>query len=1237
MYKCSMFFCTVFLFVSALVPVSATATDVGGHIASDSVWNLAGSPYIVTDTVVVDSGVTLTVEPGVSVKFNAGFSLEVYGTLVARGTQADSITFSANTLYPTPGYWGSIHFFSSAQDVALDGSGNYVSGCALEYCSVVYGGDIPGTYDDGAIRIEYATILIRNCLVSQNLGSYAAGVYCLYSYSILDSNSITHNSATAGGGHARGAAIRCSFSPLAVTGNRIEYNTAVSCLGAAIYCHYSSAVIERNEIINNSADLPNAGHGGGIYSDHSNSTIRSNLIASNSCGIGGGVYLSFSSPEVTGNFITSNTVWYGGGAFYIGNCSPTIAHNVIKNNVAQSYGGTFNSGGIKCSSASPIIRGNIIVNNTNWGTAGAGGIACEASSAPRIENNVICQNSWGVVVSNSSPSLKCNNIRDNDTLNVYIADQNWDIEADSNWWSTFSTDSIDAYIWDILDDITLGRVQYQPFLSSPLVGQPDLVYSVVLKTDATYQTDVGDSIEIGSNLYVQLVGNDTCQYSQDQTTVTAKRRTDPTGIKLILQESGDSTGIYRGVGYLGTVSDQLDYTLGASHGDSIWIISDADNSNYSTYIAYIVYPEVVADFSAQPESGLIPLEVQFTDLSDGEPTSWLWDFGDDSTSTDQHPIHTYNDTGYFDVRLIASNPGNSDTALKLDYIHVLPDLVADFSGDPQSGFVPLNVQFTDLSVGYPTIWFWDFGDGHSDTLQNPAHSYTDTGYFDVMLVASNSLDMDSLIEEDYIYVTTHPPDTCPEDPNDRGECDTLNVICPDCEIDTIASWPRFVQFPMLVTHDQKDEIDSITSFVIPLAWTSTNPSAYCSLGEYWNKTSTLWDAPDFDRSIFRHIVDGTDTLYHNRMADLAADYSGRDWDTRILELSNDPAYMHLAMISSGTADQRWWEGDGVLLATLTFKMQDTMHVCVDTTLWPPASHLSFTRSDAATYVPRDNLPRCFFINVKSCPEDPRDMGDCDSLNVTCLDCEPDTVDPGPRLVQFPLLVTHDLMDPIDSLAGFVVPLTWTRTNPSVYCSLGEYWNTTSTLWDAPDFDRSIFRHIVDGTDTLYHNRMADLAADYSGRDWDTRILELSTDSAYVRMAVIATGSNDQSWWEGERILLATLTFRIQDTMTVCMDTIFWPPVSNLSFTRFDAQTFVPRDNLPGCFFINALNVRGDANGDGIINVGDAVYLINYLFRNGDPPPLWELGDVNCDDIINVGDVVYLINYLYRNGDPPGCP
>jgi hypothetical protein len=65
-------------------------------------------------------------------------------------------------------------------------------------------------------------------------------------------------------------------------------------------------------------------------------------------------------------------------------------------------------------------------------------------------------------------------------------------------------------------------------------------------------------------------------------------------------------------------------------------------------------------------------------------------------------------------------------------------------------------------------------------------------------------------------------------------------------------------------------------------------------------------------------------------------------------------------------------------------------------------------------------------------------------------------------------------------------------------------------------------------------------------------------------------------------------------------------------------------------------VCGDANGDRKTNVGDAVYLIAYIFKGGPPPIIMKAANINGDASVNVGDAVYLINYIFRNGPAPHC-
>jgi hypothetical protein len=65
-------------------------------------------------------------------------------------------------------------------------------------------------------------------------------------------------------------------------------------------------------------------------------------------------------------------------------------------------------------------------------------------------------------------------------------------------------------------------------------------------------------------------------------------------------------------------------------------------------------------------------------------------------------------------------------------------------------------------------------------------------------------------------------------------------------------------------------------------------------------------------------------------------------------------------------------------------------------------------------------------------------------------------------------------------------------------------------------------------------------------------------------------------------------------------------------------------------------VCGDSNGDQVANIGDAVHIINYVFKGGPPPNPIESGDFNGDDDVNVADAVYLIGWVFKNGPGPIC-
>jgi len=171
----------------------------------------------------------------------------------------------------------------------------------------------------------------------------------------------------------------------------------------------------------------------------------------------------------------------------------------------------------------------------------------------------------------------------------------------------------------------------------------------------------------------------------------------------------------------------------------------------SSYIDVEVVP--VAEFSADPTVGANPLNVSFTDLSTGVPTSWTWTFGDGNTSTEQNPSHIYSKEGQYTVKLTAKNAVGSNSTTKTKYITVESIPVASFSATPTSGIHPLSVTFTDKSTGFPESWHWDFGDGNTSTEQKPVHTYSAAGQYNVSLTVTNLMGNSTKSMSKYVKVS----------------------------------------------------------------------------------------------------------------------------------------------------------------------------------------------------------------------------------------------------------------------------------------------------------------------------------------------------------------------------------------------------------------------------------------------------------------------------------------------------
>ncbi len=181
-----------------------------------------------------------------------------------------------------------------------------------------------------------------------------------------------------------------------------------------------------------------------------------------------------------------------------------------------------------------------------------------------------------------------------------------------------------------------------------------------------------------------------------------------------------------------------------------------DSLTIAGFITVIPCPKPEVSFTASDTMICQGECIDFTDMSTESPIQWNWSFpgATPQGSSDQHPDNVcYDIPGTYDVTLTATNQHGGKNLTKVDYITVVALPVADFSADQTSVFTANGtVAFTDLSTG-ATSWSWDFGDGGTDTGQNPKHTYTSPGNFSVTLIVTNSLGCaDTVVKEDLITV-----------------------------------------------------------------------------------------------------------------------------------------------------------------------------------------------------------------------------------------------------------------------------------------------------------------------------------------------------------------------------------------------------------------------------------------------------------------------------------------------------
>lgn len=159
---------------------------------------------------------------------------------------------------------------------------------------------------------------------------------------------------------------------------------------------------------------------------------------------------------------------------------------------------------------------------------------------------------------------------------------------------------------------------------------------------------------------------------------------------------------------------------------------------HASTTTFIQYPTPVASFVVEPEPGCEGYPIRFLNTSENG-VSFVWSFGDGGTSNTTFPMHTYDEPGAYDVRLIVRGEGGcTDTLSVPEAVHILTRPFAAFAYDTLESITHA-LQFRNESEG-AVSYTWNFDDGTSSTATHPLHVFpADGGGFVVCLVALNEL------------------------------------------------------------------------------------------------------------------------------------------------------------------------------------------------------------------------------------------------------------------------------------------------------------------------------------------------------------------------------------------------------------------------------------------------------------------------------------------------------------------
>ena len=434
--------------------------------------------------------------------------------------------------------------------------------------------------------------------------------------------------------------------------SNISLTNGNSDYGGAIYCNQSFPSFENVTITGNDAES-----GGGIYCNQSFPSFENVTITGNDAESGGGIYCVGSEMILENVIIENNSATeLTGGGIYCEESEIILENAIIDNNFATTY-----AGGIYTISSEVIISNSQINNNlcSDGVDFGRGGAIYSYTSSFNLNNcdfryNSANSHAGAVYLCLSSADIdKCNFIGNSSNGNVggiYFYKSNHLNITNSTFYNNSGIDSgaMRFYIQESPIDIPviLNTISWNNSPNEILCSADDLTNELMIGYS---DFDGGlDAIVTNNNAnIIWLEGN---------------LDTDP----LFVDVNNENYHLLQN-------SECIDSGIAYYEYESEILIDLTEDEYYGVAPDMGVFEyELIADFEANETEVLSEQEVFFSDLSNGNPTNWQWDFDNNGIidSNEPNPIYSYSEPGLYTVSLTISDGINIVNETKVNYINV---------------------------------------------------------------------------------------------------------------------------------------------------------------------------------------------------------------------------------------------------------------------------------------------------------------------------------------------------------------------------------------------------------------------------------------------------------------------------------------------------------------------------------------------------------------------------------------